>query len=273
MSAKAKTSPTKTASKTKPPAKKRGNMSPGEITPLVMAARKAYDIQREYGNMADGVTFDTWRKAQCLEAVSKPGLTACNHHDFRPLLAHFQTLAGDDAAAFKSLMRSGKPTDHAAPGDTHEERATVAATIADILAAHMHLANTSADQLLAEAKGVHEIYQSGVPWETSTTATAFRVMLARKAAITAKGKGPLTVGYVLHLTRQKTRRPDLTLGQNWQAGIAERCTVKQLDQIRSTIVNRIAAVEGLGTTLGRNKSQRSPSAKAARDKNQIEPRW
>lgn len=254
-------------------AKKRGNMSPGEITPLVMAARKAFDIQQKYGNIGRSETFDNWRKAQCLEAVGKPGLTACNHQDFRPLLAHFQTLAGADAAAFKSLMRSGKPTDHAAPADTHEERATVAATIAEILAAHMHLANTSVEQLLSEAKSVHEICQVGVQWEASTTAAAFRAMLTRKSAISAKGKGPITVGYVVYLTRQKTRRPDLTLGQNWQAGLADRCTVKQLEQIRSTLVNRIAAVEGAGTTQGRNKSQRSPTAKAARDKNQIDPRW
>lgn len=263
--------PSKSAHKTV--AKKRGNMSPSEITPLVMAARKAYDIQQKYGNIDESESFDPWRKAQCLDAVSKPGLTACNHADFRPLLAHFQTLAGDDAAAFKSLIRSGKPTDHAAPGDTHEERATVAATIADILAAHMHLANTSAEQLLDEARSLHEIYQAGVPWDTSSTAAAFRAMLTRKSAISAKGKGPITVGYVVYLTRQKTRRPDLTLGQNWQAGLADRCTVQQLNQIRSTLVNRIAAVEGAGTTQGRNKSQRSPKAKAARDKNQIEPSW
>jgi len=253
-------------------AKKRGNMTPGEIKPLVMAASKAFKIQDENGLTDPGETFDTWRHRQCMEAVGKPGITACNHGDFRPLLARFQTLAGDDDRAFQTHMRSGKPTDNAAPGDTHEAREAVVSIIADALAAHMHLANTAEDVLTAEAKAVHDFYQQGLPWEGSATAAACRAMLIRKAAITAKGKGPLTVGYVVYLTRQKTRRPDLPLGADWKVGLAERCTVRQLAQIRDTLVNRIAAVEGLGSSQTRNKSQRSPKAKSARDPKTITPR-
>lgn len=271
MSAKPKT--VRQSAAKKAPTKKRGNLKPAEITPLIMAARKAFDLQQKYGNVDDADTFDTWRKTQCLEAVNRPGITACNHEHFRPLLAHFQTLAGDDAQAFKSLMKTGKPTDNAAPGDTFESREEIVSVIADALAAHMHLANTAEDVLLAEAKAVHEIYQEGLPWEGSATSAAFRIMLARKAAIEAKGKGPLTVGYVVYLTRQKTRRPDLTLGNDWKAGLAERCTAKQLTQIRDTLVNRISAVEGVGSSQTRNKSQRTPRAKAARDPKQITPRW
>lgn len=248
-------------------------MTPGEIRPLVMAASKAFKIQDENGLTDPGETFDTWRHRQCMEAVGKPGITACNHADFRPLLAHFQTLAGEDDRAFKTHMRSGKSTDHAAPGDTHEAREAVVSVIADTLAAHMHLANTAEDVLTAEAKAVHEFYQQGLPWEGSATAAACRAMLIRKAAITAKGKGPLAVGYVVYLTRQKTRRPDLTLGKDWQAGLAERCTVRQLTQIRDTLVNRIAAVEGIGSSKARNKSQRSTKAKAARDPKEITDRF
>ena len=169
--------------------------------------------------MDDSETFDTWRKAQCLEAVGKPGITACDHYDFRPLLAHFQTLAGDDSSAFISLMRSGKPTDHATPGDTIEEREAIVAS----LAAHMHLATAETITLLAEAMEFNAYFQPGIQWKESPARIAFRKMLARKAAIKAaikakakaKAKGPLTVGYVVYLTRQKTRRPDLTLGKDW----------------------------------------------------------
>ena len=212
-----------TGSKTE---KIRGNMKPGEIRPLVMAASKAFHLQKEYGNISDTTTFDDWRHEQCLQAVGKPGITACDHVHFRPLIAHFQTLSGDDAGAFASLMQTGPASDHAAPGDTHEERRILADNIGSALAAHE-----------------------------------------------AKGKGPITVGYVVYLVRQKTRRPDLTLGHDWQAGLAERCTAKQLDQIRSTLVNRIAAVEGIGSSRDRNKSQHSTKAKVARDPKQITPRW
>ena len=70
------------------------------------------------------------------------------------------------------------------------------------------------------------------------------------------GGGPITVGYLIWLTRQKTRRPDLLLGSDWQAGLVDRCTAAQLTQIRVTLINRIAAREGLGSPKTRNKSQR-----------------
>lgn len=198
------TSPSRAAA----PAKKRGNMKPAEIKPLVMAARKAFDIQASAGLLNGWEDFDAWRHAQCMAAVGKPGLTRCNHGDYKPLLAHFQTLAGDDAAAFRTQMQTGKPTDHAAPGDTHEARRNLSNQIAQALNEHL-----------------------------------------------GRG-GQIDVGYLIYITRQKTRRPDLTLGSDWQAGLAERCTANQLEQIRDTIINRIAAAEGTGSPASRNKSQR-----------------
>lgn len=189
--------------------KVRGNMKPAEIKPLVVAARKAFDSQSESGLVDHGATFDAWRHEQCMAAVGKPGITACNHADFQPLLAHFQTLAGDDAAAFRSLMKTGAQTDHAAPGDTLEIRRIFAQQIASAIAAH------------------------------------------------AAGGGQIGVGYVVYLVRQKTRRPDLTLGHDWKSGLADRCTVDQLAQIRNTVINRIAAAEGRGEARTRNKSQRA----------------
>ncbi len=248
-------------------------MKPAEITPLVMAARKAYDIQFNLGNLDPGDSFNAWRHRACMEAVNKPGLTACHHDDFKPLLAHFQILAGDDAGAYRNLTETGKPTSHAAQGDTHEARRQLAHLIGQILDAHIHLATTPVADLLAEYVQLFAATEPGVEWEDGAGPAAYRSLLDRRAAIEAKGKGPISVGYVVYIVRQKTRRPDLVLGNDWQAGLAERCTVYQLRQIRDTLVNRIAAVEGIGSARTRNKSQRSPKAKAARDPKQIETRW
>lgn len=247
-------------------------MKPAEIRPLAIAARKAFDFQRKMGIVDDGANFDTWRYTQCMTAVGKPGISACDHKDFRPLLGHFQVLFGDDSAAFDSLMKGGRPTDHAAPGDDHETRRNLVFGIAGYLADHTHLAGTSAEQLLAEAIDAHHQFQTGLAWEGSASATAFRKVLDRKACIAAREKGPIGVGYLVFLARQKTRRPDLTLGEDWKAGLAERCTVDQLTQIRDTLVNRINAVEGLGKPSTRNRKQSSATAKKQRSPHEIDDR-
>lgn len=230
----------------KAPKPARGNMKPAEIKPLVMAARKAFDRQSAAGLVDDGETFDAWRHRECMNAVRKPGITACNHEDFRPLLAHFQTLAGDDGSAFQNLMKSGRASDTAAPGDTHESRRILAHQIAEALEAHADLAKADPTHLAPE-------------------------IAARRAAIDAKGS-TVGVGYLVWLVRQKTRRPDLQLGQDWQSGLADRCTARQLAEIRNTVINRINAVEGVGKTSSRNKAQRGPKAAAARSPHTLAPR-
>lgn len=207
---------TKTRTSKPAPQPNRGNMKPTEIKPLVIAARKAFDHQEQLG-LTDGLDFNTWRHDQVMAAVGQPGLTACSHADFRPLMAHFKVLSGDDAGAFQDLMHTGPATGHGDPTDTHEERRIVAHHIVQAIREH-------------QAAG-----------------------------------GTIGIGYVVAIARHKTRRPNLTLNNEcFEAALADRCTVSQLRQIRSTIVNRIAAAEGRGDTKARNRSQASPEAKASR---------
>lgn len=234
----------------KKPNKERGNMKPGEIRPLAIAARKAFDFQRGLGILDDGANFDTWRRTQCMTAVGKEGISCCHHIDFQPLLGHFKMLAGDDSGAFQALMQGGAPTDHAAPGDDHELRRHLVFVIAEKIENHLALVALEGAALTDPA------------------------IAARKAAIAARPTGPLTVGYIVFLARQKTRRPDLKLGADWKAGLAERCTVRQLTEIRDTLVNRISAVEGLGNPRQRNVKQRSAKAKQARSPHELgDRRW
>lgn len=256
MSTTHKTDRTVAARKTakKPHGGPRGNMTKAEIQPLVFHARKAYDAQLAAGLLDAGETFDSWRHAQVMAAVGKPGLTACSHEDFRPLRAHFYTLAGRDDAAFRDHLSSGPPTSHAAPGDTYEARRELAWSIAQALNAHLHLADTSLDAHIAESVQEWDRANPGQPYP-GPDPVWISGLRARKSAIESGG-GPITVGYLVWLIRQKTRRPDLRLGSDWQAGLVDRCTVSQLTQIRATVINRIAAREGLGSPKSRNKSQR-----------------
>jgi hypothetical protein len=216
----------KTTTKPRTPAPQpnnRGNMKPAEIKPLVMAARAAFDHQSELG-LVDS-NFNTWRHDQVMAAVGQPGLTACSHGDYRPLMARFKILSGDDVGAFEDLMHTGPARGHAQPGDTHEERRIIAHHIAQAIREHQ------------------------------------------------TAGGTIGVGYVLTIVRHKTRRPNLTLNGDFQAALAERCTVPQLAQIRATVVNRISAREGVGVAARRNKSQNSPDAKARRSPGTLAPRF
>jgi hypothetical protein len=231
----------------------RGNMKPAEIKPLVLAARRAFVFQESLGNIDAGETFDTWRHHQCMVAVRRPGITSCHHEDFQPLLAHFLHLSGQDADAFNASMRGGSPSDHAAPGDTREARRHLVSIIADALAAHHHLATTPPDQLMAEVTGIFSLSMPGIAWENTPGPAAFQTLLDRRTAMAGR---QVDVGYLVHLARRKTRRPNLTLGGDWREGLADRCTAAQLRQIRDTVVNRIAAIDGRGAPARRNKTQR-----------------
>lgn len=180
-------SPTKPATKTAPK-KERGNLKPTEIRPLAIAAKKAFEYQLDLGNIDSGTTFDSWRLEQCMLAVGKPGITACSHDHYLPLMAHFQVQSGNDAEAYQNLTTTGQASK--LNGDTHEARRVLA----------------------------HQILQ-----------------------VIADKDCPIKDGYIVHLLRQKTRRPDLKLSGDFQAALADRGTVAQLTQIRDTVINRLAA--------------------------------
>jgi hypothetical protein len=222
-----------------------------------MAARKAYEIQLASGLLEDSETFDTWRHRETMTAVRRPGITSCYHDDFRPLLAHFQHLAGDDAGAYSNLVTTGPAADHGDPQDTHEARRQLAYHIVSALDIHHHLVNTSPGKLLEESVAVMAAMYPQTPWGNTVGPERYASLIARQEAVLAKGKGPITAGYVLHLVRSKTRRQNLTLAPDFSSGLADRCTVRQLRQILATLKNRIASAEGTGSPVARNKSQRN----------------
>lgn len=235
------TTPKTTAKKTtrKPAAKQRGNISPGEIQPLIMAAREAFDIQDP------GCTFDEWRSEQVMDAVNRPGITACDHVHFCDLMAHFKIAAGKEDEALRWLLRGGK----------NSER-QLAWSIANTLTEHLALAQSSVADVTA-----------------ATSSRRLKRLLAARESILDHAEGPITFDYLVSIVRDKTRRPDLTLSADLAASLADRCTAGQLAQIRFTLINRIAEREGRGLASHRNRSQNSDAAKARRSPKTIAPRF
>jgi hypothetical protein len=204
-----------------------------------MAAREAFAIQDP------GITFDEWRSEQVMEAVGRPGITACDHHHFCDLMGHFKIAANKEDEALHWILKGGK--------DTQRQ---IAWSIAETLAAHLTLAHSTVEQI--------------------TSTVAKRVLarrLAARASILDHADGPLSFDYLLSIVRDKTRRPDLTLTADLKTSLAERCTAGQLAQIRFTLVNRIAEREGRGRISDRNRSQNSDAAKDRRSPHTLAPRF
>lgn len=237
-----KTSAPKTARKAAPktakPEKKRGNITAAEIQPLIMAAREAWLIQEP------GIAFDAWRSEQVMEAVQLPGLTSCNSSHFCDLMGHFKAAAGKEEEAMHWFLRAGK----------NAER-QVAWSIVSRLEAHTSLATATEDEIRAK-----------------TLPRSLDRLLDRRCAILDHVSGPISIAYLVSIVRDKTGRPNLTLGDDLVASLAERCTFSQLLAVRNTLVNRIAEREGTGHTSDRNKSQKSAAAKARRSPHEMAPR-
>jgi len=221
------------------PVKPRGNISPEEIQPLIMAAREAYTVQDP------GITFDAWRAEEVMAAVGRPGLTACDHNHFCDLMGHFKTAAGKDDEALTWYLK----------GSTDSAR-QIAWSIANTLTAHLTLAHSTVDALTA-----------------STHPRKLKRQLEARESIRDHSEGPLSFDYLLSIVRDKTRRPNLTLDSDLASALADRCTAGQLTQIRFTLVNRISEREGRGTATDRNRSQVTESAKASRSPDVVTPRF
>lgn len=261
-----------------------GSMGSKEKQMLAIAAGVAFKHQSALGRVEPGQTFDEWRHEQVQDKVNKPGLRACSHGDFRPLLAWFQQLAGEDHKAFATRLRTGQVKDRGPAGDTHEARGKIVAEIRGRLAAHVFLADlpwsdlldrwtaasqsawTAGDSFLAAACPA-ETVPGRDPWP-GLAAGFLDKAFARKSHMEAKG--PLREGYLITLVRGKTRRPDLDLGPDIYAGLEQRCTLKQLGELLSTLVNRINAREGTGSPDDRNLKQKSKAENKRRSKHEID---
>jgi hypothetical protein len=220
------------------PGKVRGNITAKEINILIQAALQAHAHQ------ATGMSFDEWRREEVMAAVDRDGLTSCDHDHFCDLMGHFCLGAGKDDEALAWFMK----------GHKNGER-QIAWSIADLLAKHIALAHSTVEDLTA-----------------ATPPRRLKTLLAAREAILDHPEGPLNFGDLLTIVRGKTRRPDLTLGTDLAASLAERCDKLQLAQIRFTLVNRRNEREGRGLISQRNKSQKSDAAKARRSPHEMAPR-
>lgn len=222
------------------PQKVRGNMHhKSEITPLIMISTEAYRIQDP------GIPFDQWRREEVQAAVGRGGLSECDHEHFAPLMGHFHAAAGHDVEAMHWFLKASKNTER-----------QIAWSIAKILTDHIALAKSTPEQLAAQ-----------------TAPRKLKTILAARAALLDHPEGPLDFGDLLNIVRGKTQRPTLTLDpENLAASLADRCDKLQLSLIRFTLTNRRNEREGRGHTSERNKSQRSPEARAARSPHTLHQR-
>lgn len=212
-------------------------MGSREITPLVLLAKDAYALQLSLGNTDLGEDFDSWRRAQCVAAVGKPGLSKCSSDHWRPLAAHFCLLAGLEVESFMHHLETGRASNTS--NDTHERRRILAHQITTALANHQALAS--------------ETHAQNPPDD-----------LARIQAAVAAAGGPITTGYLVTIVRRKFRKPGFSVHNDLSAELAERLTCSQLEQLRSTIRSRISTREGRANPA-RRQSRHKPSQDPCED--------
>ncbi len=188
---------------------------------IAQVAREAFDFQDRLGNinaipgLTESKQFEAWRRGEQLAAVRIASLTECQNEHFRPLLAHFLTLAGRDDEAFRYQMKTGRVKDHGPVEDTHENRELWRAKISQALIEH-------AGKLI-----------EGAPTYN-----------ARIAAAVAENGGQIRTGYVLAIAQRRCKGRSIASIQ-----------AEELRWVYLTLVNRIAAKEGRGKTKARNKKQ------------------
>ena len=80
-------------------------VKPHQVKAMILAARRAYDIQAKAGLVDDGVGFDAWRRATLHDVVggaAPSSFRAVTQRDYRAVMRYFGELAGNggtDAAA------------------------------------------------------------------------------------------------------------------------------------------------------------------------------
>ena len=80
-------------------------VKPHQVKAMILAARRAYDIQAKAGLVDDGVGFDAWRRAtlhDVVGAAAPSSFRAVTQRDYPAVMRYFGELAGNggaDAAA------------------------------------------------------------------------------------------------------------------------------------------------------------------------------
>ena len=80
-------------------------VKPHQVKAMILAARRAYDIQAKAGLVDDGVGFDAWRRAtlhDIVDGAAPSSFRAVTQRDYPVVMRYFGELAGNggaDAAA------------------------------------------------------------------------------------------------------------------------------------------------------------------------------
>jgi hypothetical protein len=191
-------------------------LSRAQVRCLAIEAGKAFKLLDAL-DLADGMGADDWRHAQVQTVTQRDGLSQCQNSHYLKLLRHFKALRGDKSGGPDlSGRQSGEG------GDTLERREAVLRLLAMELGSHARRVTTPAG--FEEVKLSDHAHTKG---------------------------GPIGEGYLLALARGKN--PGVTLTE---LGALITLPASRLEQLHTTLRNRIAAREGRGTTKGRNKGQR-----------------
>lgn len=76
-------------------------LSPRQVRELVLLAREAFSVEFP----PTDEDFNVWRHRNCMQAVERPGLTACRNEDYLPLRTHFLALCGRTLEAESARLR------------------------------------------------------------------------------------------------------------------------------------------------------------------------
>ncbi len=159
---------------------------------------------------------DDWRHAEVWRCVRREGLRDCANSHFRKLLIHFRGLRGVKTKGGDAGRKWSGES-----GDSGERREQILRRLAAELREHARRVEspvTPAEQAIADAAAV---------------------------------KGIIGEAYLMQIARAKNRAETLH-----DFGCLIKLPASRLEQLHSTLRNRIAAREGRGDAARRNKSQR-----------------